>query len=210
MPLCPTTCKVPQNHNFFLQVNNLINLLNRKLEIRHPRLFLSDDDGLVVLPDRLRPAPPIDFIPPTPLRPIFRLIEQGTVRLTLLQPSQDLEAGIQCSLLHTSLADCANDIVDHYVALSYVWGDQNDRRTISVDGKRLDITSSLDSALRHIRDSHRILRVWADGVCISQNGIDILDRSTHDHLPRSIISSMQVCHGVYGLSKTIVCAQTWS
>jgi hypothetical protein len=73
MPLCLTTYKVPQNYNFFLQVNNLINLLNRKLEIRHTRLFLSDDDGLVVLPDRLRPAAPIDFIPPTSLRPIFCL-----------------------------------------------------------------------------------------------------------------------------------------
>jgi hypothetical protein len=33
-----------------------------------------------------------------------------------------------------------------------------------VDGKRLNITASLESALRHIRHSHRVLRVWADGI----------------------------------------------
>jgi hypothetical protein len=60
--LCPTTCKVRQNHNFFLHMNNLINLLNCKQEIRRPRLFLSDNDDSVVLSNRLRPAPPIDFI----------------------------------------------------------------------------------------------------------------------------------------------------
>jgi hypothetical protein len=63
--------------NFFLQMNILTNLSNRKQKIRrHPRLFLSDNNDSVVLPNQLRPAPPIDVIPPytegQPFRPIFR------------------------------------------------------------------------------------------------------------------------------------------
>jgi len=68
------------------------------------------------------------------------------------------------TLLSTTLTECRDDIADHYIALSYVWGGEDDRRVISVDGKRLDITTSLESALRHIRHSHKVLRVWADGI----------------------------------------------
>src|ERR1700733_7890849 len=72
----PTTCKVPRTTIFSFQMNNLINLSHCKQEIRHhPRLFLSDDDDSVGLPDQHRPAPPIDFIPPytegQPLSPYF-------------------------------------------------------------------------------------------------------------------------------------------
>jgi len=44
--IVPHHLKVPQT-NFFLHVNNLINLSNCKKEIRHPRLFLSHIDDLV-------------------------------------------------------------------------------------------------------------------------------------------------------------------
>ena len=55
------------SNKFFLQMNNnLINLSNCNQEIRqHPRLFLSYNNDSVVLPDKLRPAPPIDFVPLT-------------------------------------------------------------------------------------------------------------------------------------------------
>jgi hypothetical protein len=62
MSLCPTTYKSPAKPRFHPTSHNLINLLNYKQEIRHPRLFLSDNDDSVVLSDRLRPAPLIDFI----------------------------------------------------------------------------------------------------------------------------------------------------
>ncbi|PMD31063.1 HET-domain-containing protein, partial [Hyaloscypha variabilis F] len=76
-------------------------------------------------------------------------------------------------LKDTTLAECRDDIGDHYIALSYVWGDQTDTRSISIDGRRLEITASLDSALRYIRDHRRVLHIWADGVCINQ-------KDTHD------------------------------
>lgn len=81
-----------------------------------------------------------------------RLTGKDAIRLIHLQPSGHLESGIVCSLKDATLAEYRDGIADHYVAISYVWGDENDRRSISVDGKPLDITASLECALRHIRD----------------------------------------------------------
>ena len=60
MASSPTTCKVPRTTNFFSH-----HLSNCKQEIRYPKLFLSDNDDSVVLPDHLRRVPQIDVIPPT-------------------------------------------------------------------------------------------------------------------------------------------------
>jgi hypothetical protein len=101
------------------------------------------------------------------------LTGDDAIRLIHLEPCDDLEASVECFLKDTTLAECRDDIGDHYIALSYVWGDQTDRRSMSVDGRRLEITASLDSALRYIRDHRRVLHIWADGVCINQ-------KDTHD------------------------------
>jgi len=101
------------------------------------------------------------------------LKEKDAIRLIHLQPCEDLEMGVECYLKDATLAEYRNDIGDYYIALSYAWGDQSDTRSISVNGKRLEITASLDSALRHIRDHRRVLHIWADGVCINQ-------KNTHD------------------------------
>ncbi|KAH8773987.1 heterokaryon incompatibility protein-domain-containing protein, partial [Hyaloscypha finlandica] len=119
------------------------------------------------------------------------------IRLIHLQPCKDLEAGIECSLKDTTLAEY-RDIYDHYIAISYVWGDQDDTRTISVDGKRLRITASLDSALRHVRDHRRVLRVWADGVCINQK--DVHERNRQVRLMGDIYSIAQHTIIFLGLS----------
>lgn len=95
--------------------------------------------------------------------------KQGIIRLVALQPSQDLESPLRCSLLEAALRDLDEDIAGSYTAISYVWGDATDRNEIIVDGKMLSITTSLHTALRHIRQAHKVLHVWADGVCIDQN-----------------------------------------
>jgi hypothetical protein len=71
-------------------------------------------------------------------------------------------------MIHTTLGQGRVDIYDNYTALSYVWGDANDLTTISVDGRPLRITTSLECALRHLRDTKRALNIWADGICIYQ------------------------------------------
>ena len=87
-------------------------------------------------------------------------------------------------MITTTLLEYDNDIVHHYTALSYVWGDEKDKRTVAVDGKSLEITATLESALRHVRDLQRVLRVWADGICINQ--LDVGEKNVQVGLMGSI------------------------
>ncbi|RBA15907.1 hypothetical protein FPRO05_12128 [Fusarium proliferatum] len=73
---------------------------------------------------------------------------------------------VKCELYTTSL-DCP----DEYEALSYVWGNPKDCRSITIDGKEKDITKNLESALRHLRHRNRPRTVWADALCINQDDL---------------------------------------
>ncbi|KAJ0310460.1 hypothetical protein COL516b_002264 [Colletotrichum fioriniae] len=55
-----------------------------------------------------------------------------------------------------------------YEALSYVWGDPQDTRTIKVQGETMNVTANLESALRHLRRVREALELWVDAVCINQ------------------------------------------
>jgi hypothetical protein len=102
-----------------------------------------------------------------------KLTNPDSFRLILLEPSPTLTAPLQCSLLFSTLLDYDEDIIDYYTALSYVWGNANDKGTISIDGKYfLEITATLEQALRYLRDARRELKVWADGICINQNDFE--------------------------------------
>ncbi|KAG4428456.1 hypothetical protein IFR05_016061 [Cadophora sp. M221] len=109
-----------------------------------------------------------------------------TIRLIHIHPSPDLEAEIECSLAHATLKACAQDITEHYVALSHVWGDASLECAILVDGQLLAITASLHCALRYLRDESRLIRVWADGICIDQKSNE--DRSFQVAMMGSIYS----------------------
>jgi hypothetical protein len=98
-----------------------------------------------------------------------KLTEPDALRLVLLRPSRELQNPLECYLISTTLSNCENDLLDHYTALSYVWGDPSRRVSIKVAGQALSITASLDTALRHLRDSSRTRRIWADAICINQS-----------------------------------------
>jgi hypothetical protein len=100
------------------------------------------------------------------------LVEKDSFRLVLLQASQSNEADLDCTLLHTTLSQYDREIIDHYTALSYVWGDASQRGRIIVDGKSADITATLEAALRALRDPTRVIRVWADALCIDQSNLE--------------------------------------
>ncbi|RDW85667.1 hypothetical protein BP5796_03992 [Coleophoma crateriformis] len=92
-------------------------------------------------------------------------------RIIHLQPSRDPRALVRCILEHTTLAKYNHELIDQYIALSYVWGDAHDLRTIQVDGRLRNITANLEAALRGIRDTERVLDVWADALCINQDDV---------------------------------------
>ncbi|KAH7323649.1 heterokaryon incompatibility protein-domain-containing protein [Rhexocercosporidium sp. MPI-PUGE-AT-0058] len=99
------------------------------------------------------------------------LAEADSFRLLLLQPSPSHDSDLQCHVLHATLSQCDRDIIDQYTALSYVWGDPSNTGSIYVDGSRVIITATLDAALRDLRDESRVIRIWADALCIDQSNL---------------------------------------
>ena len=86
--------------------------------------------------------------------------EDHRIRILHLLPGA-FDADIRCELSTQS-----TEI--EYEALSYVWGDTDDKRVIEVQGHRMEITRNLESALRHIRDEGKTRRLWVDALCINQ------------------------------------------
>lgn len=94
------------------------------------------------------------------------------IRLIELHPSLDIASPLQCTLRCTTFRRCEDDMVEKYSALSYVWGHPARVSDITIDGKALGITASLDAALRHMRDPTRQRLIWADAVCINQEDVE--------------------------------------
>lgn len=74
--------------------------------------------------------------------------------------------------IHATLETVSLDESPNYEALSYVWGEPTDSKSMVLNGEQISIRPSLDCALRHLRrpDSYRIL--WVDAVCINQDDLD--------------------------------------
>ncbi|CZT07850.1 related to heterokaryon incompatibility protein (het-6OR allele) [Rhynchosporium agropyri] len=99
------------------------------------------------------------------------LSKADSFRLLLLQPSRSHDSDLYCEILHTTLSHCDRDIIDQYTALSYVWGDPSKKGSVYVNGTLVTITANLGAALRDLRDESRVLRIWADGLCINQSSL---------------------------------------
>lgn len=59
-----------------------------------------------------------------------------------------------------------------YKAISYAWGDPIFPDTLFLPEGQLRITNSLHGALRSFRRRYVPVRLWADAICINQNGIE--------------------------------------
>jgi hypothetical protein len=99
---------------------------------------------------------------------------------------------VECCMEVISL----NDGAACFNALSYVWGDTNDRTTIIVNQLLVTIPKSLAeclNSLRHKTASHakvlgqKPLTVWADAICINQQ--DLLERTLQVQMMGDIYSS---------------------
>ena len=104
------------------------------------------------------------------------LTEKDGIRLIIIPPKVSGNGTVttvnsdafQCGLIHTTLSQCENEIIDHYTALSYVWGDATDKQTIWVNESPVQVTVNLYAALNDLQDEIRVLRLWADALCINQ------------------------------------------
>ena len=90
-------------------------------------------------------------------RPAFRLLQ-------LLRGGKGL--AIEC-ILYQAYLD--GDDTIPYDALSYTWGDMDKTSTVKVNGKSLEVTENLHSALQHLRSENMDRILWVDAICIDQS-----------------------------------------
>lgn len=79
-----------------------------------------------------------------------------------------LHAGEWDTSIHCSLTKVA--LMGHrgsYKTLSYVWGNLTDTRTIWLEGVEVQVTKSLEDALRHLRLVYGEMVIWIDALCIN-------------------------------------------
>jgi hypothetical protein len=109
------------------------------------------------------------------ITPKFRykpLDSPGSIRIFLLHPAPASSARICCDLIDTTISACDQDLFEHYVALSYVWGSTDDLQNIYLEGHEFKITGNLSEALYNLREEKRATRLWADAICIDQQDDD--------------------------------------
>jgi hypothetical protein len=85
--------------------------------------------------------------------------------------SEDDGDVVECSIQIVSLDDKPK-----YNCLSYFWGDETNTAPVMVDGYFMDVTVSLEGALRQLRSETDHLILWADAICINQK--DRAERSS--------------------------------
>ncbi|ERF72755.1 hypothetical protein EPUS_04808 [Endocarpon pusillum Z07020] len=94
-------------------------------------------------------------LPTTSDGPIIRLLK-------LLPGPSDQK--VACKMVPTCLRNPPS-----YEALSYTWGHQGKTTAIVCNDAHLDISQSLETALRHLRDPREPRVIWADAICIDQS-----------------------------------------
>ena len=90
----------------------------------------------------------------------------GHLRLVTIQPSPNHSAKIECILTHDHLGRA------QYCALSYTWGNPDNKQTISLNGRPFEVTKNLFVALQDLRNGNESLTLWIDAICINQEDVD--------------------------------------
>lgn len=115
-----------------------------------------------------------------------KLATPDTIRILSLEPSSIRSVALSCSLSTRMLTEYGTDLLDQYIALSYVWGSCEESETILIDDQSLCIKKNLADILRKLRDSRRIVTLWIDAICINQ--LDTDERNNQVLLMREIYS----------------------
>jgi hypothetical protein len=117
-------------------------------------------------------------------RPLYDKLDQSRqeIRLLTLEPGARGQ-GIVCNLSPVSLLDHGIS----YEALSYCWGNPNDRREISISGTVMRVTTNLYAALQYLRRPSEPRILWVDAVCINQDDWD--ERTEQVLLMRTIYTT---------------------
>jgi hypothetical protein len=90
---------------------------------------------------------------------------QREIRLLELLPNSHHLSRFRpaCRIFHISLNEDPP-----YLALSYVWGDERDKRIILVDKRPFRVTRNLFDAMMSLRETESMI-LWIDAICINQS-----------------------------------------
>ena len=88
----------------------------------------------------------------------YEALPTETFRVFELLPGVEGDP-ISCLLHDANWAD-----LPVYEAISYAWGDPKATTPVILDGKRLDVTVNLQTALKHFRHQDRSRVLWADAI----------------------------------------------
>ncbi|KAI1327451.1 heterokaryon incompatibility protein-domain-containing protein [Xylariaceae sp. FL0255] len=95
----------------------------------------------------------------------YTALDLKDIRLVQLLPAK--MSSIACEIIHVPL-----HYPPAYTAVSYAWGDADDKRDILVDSIPVAISANLYEALEALRDRDKTTLVWADAICINQQDRD--------------------------------------
>lgn len=101
---------------------------------------------------------------------------QNEIRVLMVMPDcyQDDRQDIHCYMIRMDLAKTKQFGLTKFpfVALSYVWGSEKDKKQIFINGRRAHVTQNLYEALFHVREVLAPVPMWVDAVCINQNNTE--------------------------------------
>jgi len=90
------------------------------------------------------------------------------IRLLRLLPHDNEDAPLQCQLFNCTIQDSGRR-THPYAALSYVWGETDNPKSISINDHNLTVTVNLYGALSRLRHTSIERVLWVDAICINQN-----------------------------------------
>jgi hypothetical protein len=105
------------------------------------------------------------------ISPCYRSLLPDSIRLLRLLPHEEQNAPIQCQLFDYSLQESGKRM-HLYEALSYVWGDSDNPRSIYIGEHDLPVTRNLHAALSHLRNFSLERIIWVDAICIEQKNTE--------------------------------------
>lgn len=97
-----------------------------------------------------------------------RLPLSDSIRILQLHPSTTPRSEIRCTLVETTLSKYDKNLVEHYIALSYVWGLTDDQSTIFVNDHPFKVMRNLSDALYALQEERSVVPLWIDAVCMNQ------------------------------------------
>jgi Heterokaryon incompatibility protein (HET) len=104
----------------------------------------------------------------------YRPLKETEIRYLIIHPYRESVGLVECSLHYAPIGSAG------YSAISYAWGDANNKEVILVDNRPFQITANLASCLKTLNiigpakwglPSNTPLHLWVDAICINQDDI---------------------------------------